>query len=736
MNRKKSLLLALVVTVLAAGMGVSVAGANDNCRGEAPTILGTSGNDRIVGTSGDDVINARGGNDVVYGLDGNDIICGGSGDDQLIGGSGADIMDGNGDSDRLVGGPGDDQLEGGSGDDTIRGNLGNDELIGQDGNDKIFGGRGEDQIAGGDGNDLLSGGIGVDAVTGGSGDDRTRGSNEAGDTFVDVDENGRSLVTPIPESGPADPVVPPAQTPEEAPATPQAPAATAAPSTTASPATTAAPTTTTAPPAAPAPTTTRAPAPAPTTTKAPAAPPVTAPVNVSNGGAINPNDWKVNPSFSPSDLPSQAARDAYEDWWTSFGDPGGLWQDSPSDIYAPADIGNTNRNGTYSYARAGDNHVSAIVDFIRTTGDPKALDELVKVSERLRSNLKDHDGRGYVYFEYTAVVRGNSTDNKHNLDDTNWLDEQMLGASISQMARTMHLNRDIDSKAAREADFWFTYLDENFTQKWLYRSTFGTKDEHVPARNLGLQNAVNWDGGVGGSGGNADDITKWAGPDFVQNDGKPRFNDVAGITHEFPAHHFGHPYIMSIYQYHAMGEYFQDMGITPVSGSAQDFLDEANTRARYWDAKVKDQSDGSTDWFLNLNRSNSGLRSDAYSQFVATYMNLLHHEGVGSFASDAQMQRYAKAWYNGNPNSSADVFDRGDTTTMNLMSNASGRDIAFMMRHAGLLACWDNTGVMLDLIDDVIISPTSHRIFANQGKNSTSWHDKIHYNAILSCELS
>jgi Ca2+-binding RTX toxin-like protein len=84
--------------------------AQGACDGEAPTIIGTPGRDKIKGTPGPDVIRGLAGNDKIRGLAGNDVICGGSGNDTLRGGDGKDKLFGGAGSDRLIGGPGLDKL--------------------------------------------------------------------------------------------------------------------------------------------------------------------------------------------------------------------------------------------------------------------------------------------------------------------------------------------------------------------------------------------------------------------------------------------------------------------------------------------------------------------------------------------------------------------------------------------------------------------------------------------------
>ncbi len=153
------------------------------CDGKPPTIVGTSGDDRIEGAPGDDVIMALDGNDVVFGRGGSDTICGGAGRDRLIGGAGADVLSGDSGRDSLRGGPGADILTGGSATDRSSGGPGSDVLIDDVGNDLLRGGKGADLLDGGPGRDRCSGDAGYDAV--GSGCESGRW--EAGVRVVDVD---------------------------------------------------------------------------------------------------------------------------------------------------------------------------------------------------------------------------------------------------------------------------------------------------------------------------------------------------------------------------------------------------------------------------------------------------------------------------------------------------------------------------------------------------------------------
>jgi Ca2+-binding RTX toxin-like protein len=139
--------LSVLTIVLFVAVGIPTAAAQvPTCFGQAATIVGTGGHDRLIGTSGDDVIVGRGWGDSIQGLEGNDLICGGRGNDDLIGGPGHD---------RVAGGNGADTF------DLLRLWMGSDA---DDGNDRIIGGLQDDAFFGSDGDDTTDGGGGRDTV--------------------------------------------------------------------------------------------------------------------------------------------------------------------------------------------------------------------------------------------------------------------------------------------------------------------------------------------------------------------------------------------------------------------------------------------------------------------------------------------------------------------------------------------------------------------------------------------
>ncbi len=209
---------------------------------------GVGGNDSVDGGAGNDTILGGAGNDTLNGGDGNDSLVGGSGTDSILGGIGTDTIDGGTGNDTIDGGAGADRISGGDGDDLIKltGTFGNDTIMGGEagetigdtidstaigasqtvtftggeagtltdgtstatfseierfllgsGNDIVNGaaanlsmyvdaGAGNDSLTGGSAADTLIGGLGSDHFLGLSAGDVVDGSEDPGNTDVDV----------------------------------------------------------------------------------------------------------------------------------------------------------------------------------------------------------------------------------------------------------------------------------------------------------------------------------------------------------------------------------------------------------------------------------------------------------------------------------------------------------------------------------------------------------------------
>jgi Ca2+-binding RTX toxin-like protein len=116
------------------------------------------------------ITNEVSGTTTIYAIEAPTIV-GTNGDDVLRGTAQEDVIDGQGGNDQIQSGRKDDEVTGGDGDDTISGQGGNDILFGGSGNDELYGEGGDDIISGGDGNDFIIGWKGHDTVSGGAGDD-------------------------------------------------------------------------------------------------------------------------------------------------------------------------------------------------------------------------------------------------------------------------------------------------------------------------------------------------------------------------------------------------------------------------------------------------------------------------------------------------------------------------------------------------------------------------------------
>jgi Ca2+-binding RTX toxin-like protein len=220
-NRSARFVVLAPAIVLVLGILAVPASAGVECFGEAPTIIGKPGNDRLLrGTPGRDVIHGRSGNDTIRGLSGNDLLCGGGGDDLVFGAEGRDRLHGGAGADGLQPGAGNDvivgggtrfddvrypdatgpingslvtgrvtgmgrdtiesgveQIVGGPFDDVIEGNDRFNILIGLEGNDTISALGNFDALAGGAGDDVLDGGDGSDFANNYNVDDFMRPNN-------------------------------------------------------------------------------------------------------------------------------------------------------------------------------------------------------------------------------------------------------------------------------------------------------------------------------------------------------------------------------------------------------------------------------------------------------------------------------------------------------------------------------------------------------------------------------
>lgn len=164
--------------------------ATPQCFGQAATIVGTPGDDRLVGTGEDDVIVGLGGNDVILARGGWDWVCAGDGDDLVVGGWGADNVRGLDGNDTIYGEYRQTSrnraiascYEGFAAATSVAACY--DNLEGGRGDDVIAAGPDYDQLRGGPGTDILRGQGSFDGLNGGAGNDIIRGGASSSDTVT------------------------------------------------------------------------------------------------------------------------------------------------------------------------------------------------------------------------------------------------------------------------------------------------------------------------------------------------------------------------------------------------------------------------------------------------------------------------------------------------------------------------------------------------------------------------
>lgn len=118
-----------VVVDLAGGTAGGVGQNGGDTLTSIENVIGSTGNDFIVGDGNANSLNGYLGDDRLFGLDGDDFLNGSQGNDMLYGGFGADYLVGGNGNDVIDGSSGNDTINGGNGDDTMSGGSGADVFI-------------------------------------------------------------------------------------------------------------------------------------------------------------------------------------------------------------------------------------------------------------------------------------------------------------------------------------------------------------------------------------------------------------------------------------------------------------------------------------------------------------------------------------------------------------------------------------------------------------------------------
>ena len=133
----------------------------------------------------------------------------------------------------------------------------------------------------------------------------------------------------------------------------------------------------------------------------------------------------------------------------------------------------------YTYARALQTHVVALLTALRVTGDLALLDEVDRLAQHMRAALDDswrgraRSDRGGSDGYLNWVWRG-SDSRQYAGRDIHATDEMRTHALVAEMAYAFAINADLASPNGvdygERAEFWQTYLVDHFEAKWRERN--------------------------------------------------------------------------------------------------------------------------------------------------------------------------------------------------------------------------------------------------------------------------
>lgn len=398
-------------------------------------------------------------------------------------------------------------------------------------------------------------------------------------------------------------------------------------------------------------------------------------------------------------LPPVADSRLQTDWLAGWNDPETNWAFSPDEMTrSGVNDRNNGRDGTYTYSRMFARYVHQAAAAIDLGVDPaEVIPELTGYAQRLNSNLKDHDGRGYEYFRY---MRGGGINTRFIYTDLNYLDDQLAAAMLADLAWTLHRYRAYHPDAGSLADRFFAHLDQVWLPKWMART--GTEQARNPA------------------------YTEWGHPDTPDATGLSNMQRWArgtlfDPTFRFPVRDLLHPFSGSVWQYRVMGLYFADSGRFSLYGSAA-YLAEADARAEWVESKATYRPDGSVLMphkpSKPLTDPNNSPNVDTYWSETAPYWVFLHRDGL---LSARLMEGTAKTI-------AALYPDSVDGTHPRYM-DGTGPQVRLLLRGVGWFAAYDDTGKIAGLVEASIDGgpgPLRHQI---RGVNYR--HDGNNYVALM-----
>lgn len=171
--------------------------------------------------------------------------------------------------------------------------------------------------------------------------------------------------------------------------------------------------------------------------------------------------------FDPDDLGPEARR-WYDRLWYSI--------EHPDDEVDPARWAAS--DNLYTYARSLHTHLQNLLFAFRLTGDLRLLDEIDRLTEIMRSKLRDEwrgtlDGTDGTRDGYLNWVYRRDNVEKHVGKDLFKSNDLKTAAVLASYAYALELNRDLESPGGVDygarADTWKDYLVDHFEAKWRER---------------------------------------------------------------------------------------------------------------------------------------------------------------------------------------------------------------------------------------------------------------------------
>jgi hypothetical protein len=130
----------------------------------------------------------------------------------------------------------------------------------------------------------------------------------------------------------------------------------------------------------------------------------------------------------------------------------------------------------YFVGRPLNQHITMMLISFRQTGDLRLLDEVVRLMDIARAQLRDPwlDGSKDGFLNWRNTRDGKITAKLYGKDIGRDLDEVLYSAVVSQVAYACHLNRNLQSPKgynyAERADFWKDFMVNHFVKKWRKRN--------------------------------------------------------------------------------------------------------------------------------------------------------------------------------------------------------------------------------------------------------------------------